>query len=154
MRTDHHGQGSLLAAAAVAFIVAVASVVVDPAWASSPGQLKLRVARCSNGAWVSGAAADVQIYRESGGGPVAYGSGTTDGDGYVTISFSDLEDGDEAHVTVTPSGESSDNGHIYYWVDPGDRDAGTFDLGVSVDQSCTDGWYSQSSNVILCRYNS
>lgn len=153
MRTRVHARRSLPVAAAVVFAAALVTLGLGPAWAGSPGQLQLRVARCSNGAWVSGAAVDVQIYHPSGGGPVAYGSGTTNGDGYVTINFSDLEDGDEAHVVVTPSGESSDSGHVFYWVDPDDRDAGIFDLGVTTDQSCTDDWFNQSSNIIRCRYN-
>lgn len=141
-------------AVTTALLFALLLAGAGAAFAGSPGQLKLRVARCSNGAWIANAAVSVQIYHASGGGPGDVGSGTTDGNGYVTISFTSLEDDDEAHVTVTPSGENADPSHIYQWLDPEDRDAGGWDLGLMLDQTCTDDWYDQTNNIILCRYNS
>lgn len=137
-------------AAIVALVVALGLSALQPAFAGSPGQLQLRVARCSNGAWIANATVSVVIYHQTGGSPAASGSGTTDGSGYVTISFSDLEDGDEARVTVTPSGESADSGHLYHWAAPGgEREVGIFDLTTSLRQPCTDGWYDEPGNIIL-----
>ena len=89
----------------VALALLAASTVAPPALAGVRGLLKLKVQDCYGSSWLSGASVDVTIYRP-GVGTVDSGSGTTNSTGYVEIEFDDLEDGDEAHVIVTPADES------------------------------------------------
>jgi hypothetical protein len=112
------------------------------------GVLKLKVRQCVGTNWISGAEVDVSIYRP-GVGQVDSATGYTSATGYVQFSFSSLQSGDEAHVTVTPSGHKSDSGHLYVW----DQDiASEFDVSMSTDSLCSDGWYDQSNHIILCVY--
>jgi hypothetical protein len=135
----------------VVLAVIAAVVLVGPAQAGSSGLLKLKVRQCYGSSWMSGASVDVTIYRP-GVGNVDSGSGTTDSVGYVEIPFDDLENGDEAHVIVTPSDDSQGSSHTYYWVGPKDRNPGIFDVGI-MDSPCPDGWYDEAANIILCLHN-
>jgi hypothetical protein len=119
--------------------------------ASLTGVLKLKVARCPDGQWISGATVDVVVVRP-GYGQVASASGTTDSTGYVEFTFGNLEPDDEAHVTITPSGESPDGNHLYAWTLLPGGVAGFWDLGVQSDSGCSDTWYSEKTHTILSYY--
>lgn len=134
---------------ATVLVVLAAVLIAQPAQAGSSGVLKLKVRQCYGSSWMSGASADVTIYRP-GVGNVDFGSGTTNSAGYVEVSFDDLEDGDEAHVLVTPAGDMPSSNHTYYWANPDDREPGLFDVGILGDDACPDGWYDQINNIILC----
>jgi hypothetical protein len=83
----------LIGAAVAAALVLLCSIVVEPAEVGQTGVLKLKVIRCLTPQWISGASVNVAIIR-SGVGQVDSGSGTTDSQGYVEITFS---------VSVRPS---------------------------------------------------
>jgi hypothetical protein len=123
----------------------------NPCGASLTGVLKLKVARCSNGAWLSGAQVDLVVYRP-GYGQVTSTGGTTNSNGYVEFTVNGLEEDDEAHVTVTPSGESADDGHNYQWTLESGGMAGFWDLGLQGDSPCEDEWYDEKTRVVLCNY--
>lgn len=135
----------------VTLILCAALFLGEVAEAGDTGTLKLKVQRCL-GSWIAGADIDVTIYRP-GTGNVDSGSGTTGLSGYVEIVFDDLELGDQALVTVTPVNEDPDSDHTYYWLDPDDRQDAAWSLDALTDDTCDDGWYDQSRNVILCLYH-
>jgi hypothetical protein len=139
---------TLASALAIAFLGIL--FANQPGQASLTGVLKLKVARCSNGAWISGAAVDVVVIRP-GYGQVTSASGTTGSTGYVEFTFGNLEPDDEAHVTITPSGESSDDGHAYTWTLLAGGATGFWDLG-SQAFLCADSWYDEKTHTILCNY--
>jgi hypothetical protein len=128
------------------------TVTATSSLAADTGNLKLMVARCDGGRWIANAQVDVIIYRP-GTGQVDSATGSTNSSGYVEFTFTNLEIGDEARTTVTPEGEDSDSGHTYVWTMwPGDSAGGVWDLDVSVDSLCSDGWYNQNNGIIECRY--
>jgi hypothetical protein len=121
--------------------------------ADDTGVLKLRVARCDGGKLINNAKVDVIIYRP-GLGQVDSAAGYTNGSGYVEFTFTSLEIGDEARTTVTPSGESADTGHTYFWImGAGDSGGGVWDLGTTGDSMCSDTWYEQSNGIFECLYH-
>jgi hypothetical protein len=120
--------------------------------ASDKSALKLMVARCDGEKWLENAQVDVIIYRP-GVGQIDAATAYTNSSGYVEFSFASLAIGDEARTTVTPDDESPDSGHTYYWtMGPGDESSGVWDLGVTGDSSCSDGWYDQNNRVFECLY--
>ena len=114
------------------------------------GVLKLKVRSCVGTNWLSNARIDVVIDRP-GVGQVDSASGYTNSSGYIEFSFKSLQTSDEAHVTVTPSGQGADSNHVYYW--NLDGLANEWDLGVSSDSLCSDSWYDSTSRIFLCVYN-
>ena len=121
-----------------------------PCTAGQSGDLKLKVRLCVGTIWVSDAEVDVIIYR-SGEGEVDYDNGFTDDVGYIDFTFTDLENADQAWVTVTPKGMSPDDEHTYYWL-AGRGRAGWWDLGIQGDSICEDSWYDEEKNIILLLY--
>ncbi len=121
-----------------------------PCSAGDTGDLNLKVRHCAGTYWLGGAKVDVVIYRP-GAGVVDSDSNTTDKVGYVSFTFTDLENGDEARVTVTPVEMSPDDDHTYYWTSGGR--AGYWDLGIQSDSLCDDGWYDEENNIILLLYD-
>jgi hypothetical protein len=121
-----------------------------PCLAGESGVLKLKVRLCDGRGWLSDAEVDVTIYRP-GEGEVDSASGYTDGDGYIDFTFTDLENADQARVTVTPEGKPPDDGHIYYWVSGGR--AGWWDLGIQGESTCEDSYYDEGANIILLLYD-
>ncbi|MCK4304515.1 MAG: hypothetical protein KAY24_09780 [Candidatus Eisenbacteria sp.] len=117
---------------------------VEPAWAGETGVLKLMVKECG-GTWLDNVEVEVTIYRP-GTGEIDSDSGYTDV-GYIEFEFNDLEDGDEARVTVEPNGSGSE--HTYYW-DDGSRHPSAWDIGLTLGGQCDDDWYDEEANVILC----
>jgi hypothetical protein len=134
---------------AVVLAVVATGTIALPAQASGSGVLKLKVQPCFGSTWLSDASVSVTIYRP-GVGNVDSGGGTTDSVGYVEISFDDLADGDEAHVLVTPPGDAPGSNHTYYCLQPDERYPILFDIGVLGDDTCQDGWYDRTNNIILC----
>jgi hypothetical protein len=122
-----------------------------PCTAGQSGDLKLKVRLCVGRDWLSGAEVDVVIYRP-GVGEVDSDNGYTDGEGYIDFTFTDLENGDQAKVTVTPEGMPPDEGHIYYW-NSGEGRAGWWDLGIQGESICKDSWYDEQNNIILLLYD-
>ena len=122
-----------------------------PARSGTEGVLKLKVRTCAGTFWLSNAQVDVSIQRP-GVGEVDSDTGWSDGSGYVEFTFSDLEGGDQAHVTVTPEGKDPDTDHTYYWIPPQLRIAGYWDLGIMSESICEDSWYDQENNIILVLY--
>jgi hypothetical protein len=115
------------------------------------GTLKLMVASCQTGEWLSDAQIDVLIYRP-GVGQVDSGSGYTNSTGEFDMTFTSLVVGDQARVTVTPKNGSPDSGHVYYWASgSGDQLGGVFDINSIGDSICMDGWYDQGKDIIKCR---
>jgi hypothetical protein len=138
---------------AVLLCLAVAiGLFASPAWSGDSGTLKLKVRQCLGNNWISGASVEVSIQR-SGSGEVDSAKGTTDGSGCVDFTFYDLEDGDEAHVTVTPGGMNPDSSHVYDWVVPDGRAGGNFELAADSDSICDDGWYDMTNRIFLCKYH-
>jgi hypothetical protein len=123
-----------------------------PVRAGSTGVLKLHVVDCVGMYELTDARVDVLIHRPDGG-TVGSGTGYTNGSGYVEFTFGDLENNDEAHVTVTPSGQSPDSNHMYYWIVPQGRSSGYWDLSFLGDSLCQDGWYDQKNDIIECVYH-
>lgn len=120
-------------------------------WADATGTLMLKVWGCKTSNWISNAAVSVTVIRP-GEGQIDSDSGYTDGSGYVEFTLDGLEAGDEAHVTVTPSGSGPDSDHVYYWVEPEGRVVGYWDTGVLGDSLCVDDWYDQEAGIIKCAY--
>ncbi len=135
--------------ATVLFVTALLSGGSSTAVLADTGVLKLKVRACVGTNWISGAEVDVSIYRP-GVGQVDSATGHTDGSGYIQFSFDSLDRGDEARVTVTPSGHKPDSKHLYVW-DEGIADE--FEVSESSSPLCSDGWFDQSNHVILCVYN-
>ena len=133
-------------------IVLAASLAATPSWADSTGVLKLKVMRCLGSQWISNAEVDVILYRP-GTGQIGSATGYTSSTGYVEFSFTNLQGTDQAHVTVTPSGESPDASHTYEWIQSNDRTAGYWDLGVQGDSQCEDIWFDQKADIIECLYH-
>jgi hypothetical protein len=128
------------------------TVTARPSLAADTGDLKLMVARCEGGKWIDNAQVDVIIYRP-GVGQVDAATAYTNSSGYVEFTFTDLEIGDEARTTVTPEGESPDSGHTYVWaMGSGDSAGGVWDLGITGDSLCSDGWYDQNNGIFECLY--
>ena len=120
--------------------------------AAEKSVLKLMVARCEGGGSIGSAKVDVIIYRP-GVGQVDSATGYTNSSGYVEFTFASLEIGDQARTTVTPKGESADSGHTYVrTMGPGDESSGVWDLGITGDSLCSDGWYDQNNRVFECLY--
>ncbi len=117
---------------------------------ASTGTLKLVVVDCLGAGLISNARVDVAICRP-GLGQVASSTGYTDDTGYVSFTFTVLQNGDEAHVAVTPQGQSIDSGHIYYW-HSGLRSEGYWSLSAEAESMCADGWYDERANTIQCLY--
>jgi hypothetical protein len=138
---------SLSAPALLALMIAVM-----PAHASQTGTLKLKVLRCQTPQWIADARVDVEV-RTPGGSTIDTAYGYTNNQGYVEFTFTNLDDKDEAKVTVTPSGEHSDGNHTYYWVAGSDRSPGLWDFDFQLDSLCSDGWYDQSNDIIQCVYH-
>lgn len=129
-----------------------APILASSGQAASAGTLKLMVWGCKGSGWLSNAAVGVGIVRP-GAGLVDSDSGYTNSSGYVEFTFDDLENGDQAHVTVTASGSGPDSDHIYYWIVPQGRSAGYWDLDGMEDSGCTDDWYDQEAGIIKCAYD-
>jgi hypothetical protein len=120
--------------------------------AAEKGVLKLMVARCEGEKWIDNARVDVIIYRP-GVGQIDSATGYTNSSGYVEFTLGGLAIGDEARTTVTPEGESADSRHTYVWtMGPGDESSGVWDLGITGDSLCSDGWYDQTNRVFECLY--
>jgi hypothetical protein len=122
---------------------------VQPAGADT-GVLKLKVMRCSGSGWLTGAQVDVSVTRS--GSEIASATDYTNGSGYVEFTFSNLRTGDQAHVTVTPNGESPDSSHVYYWRFQEELGGLAWDIS-DVDVSCSDYWFDEKNDVILCLYH-
>ena len=118
--------------------------------AGDTGTLRLKVVRCQNSQSISGAQVAVSVTR-SGVGVVDSASDSSNSEGFVRFTFTNLENNDEAHVTVTPIGENHDDGHVYHWVSGGGRTVGYWELG-EADDTCADSWYDQTNNIIQCLY--
>jgi hypothetical protein len=151
IRLPHHSRFMVMFIAFV--VVAISMIAADcRSWAGTPGVLRLMVQSCVGSSWMSGANISVTIVR-SGAGAVDTGSGVTNSAGYVEIAFDDLETDDEAVVTVTPANQGPRSEHIYLWVDFDDR-PGIFDIEVGSSRGgCDDGWYNETSDIILCRHS-
>ncbi len=136
-------------AAVAALMVAAVSFFV-PAMAGETGTLKLKVKECG-GSWLSGAEVHVSVWRD-GEGEVDSANGTTSLNGYIQFTFTDLEDGDRARVTVsTAAGEDDD--HEYEWESSGDEGDYYWDLVGPPELPCDDEWYDEDENIILLYYN-
>jgi len=114
--------------------------------------LKLKVCACAGMNWLNNALVEVGIYRQ-GSGQVDSDSGYTNSTGYIEFDFSNLEDLDEAHVTVTPSGQNPDSGHIYTWHAAGERAGGYWSINDETEDVCADTWYDEKENIIQCVYS-
>ena len=125
-------------------------LLATPVLAGETGVLMLHVLRCSTMSPITGAAVDVVLYRP-GVGQIDADAGSTNGQGRVDFTFEDLEPGDQAQVTVTPSGENPDGDHTYYWVVPDDRAAGTWDVSDFEDDQCADA-RADKDGTIQCFY--
>lgn len=145
LRSFSLARGAILVVALIALLAPTL-----PCSAGDTGDLKLKVRHCAGTYWLAGAEVDVIIYRP-GVGEVDSDSGTTDKVGYVSITFTDLEHGDEARVTVTPKGMSPDDDHTYYWTSLGK--AGLWDIEMAGDSLCEDDWYDEENNIILLKYD-
>jgi hypothetical protein len=116
--------------------------------AAETGTLKLMVTNCS-GTPYDGAEVGVEIHR-TGGGIVATESGYTD-DGYVEFSFSVLQDGDQAQVTVSEC-RRMERAHGYTWVSNDADKPGFWDIGETIPRTgCVDGWWDENENIIQCK---
>lgn len=131
-------------------VITMSAVPARPC-AADTGTLKLKVMRCLTPQWISGARVDVDIERP-GVGRVDGATGYTDNVGYVEFTLNSLQDKDEAKVTVTPSGETPDANHVYFWRSRQERSPGIWDL-TATDFVCSDGWYDQTSDIIECMYH-
>ena len=116
------------------------------------GVLKLKVMRCSGSGWLSGARIDVSVTR-SGQGVIDSTTGYTNSSGYVDFTFTNLESGDESHVTVTPSGENPDSSHVYVWEFSQGYGGVGWDVGDTTDADCSDYWYDERNDILLCLYH-
>lgn len=143
---------SLRLAVALICLMVAFGLLAAPSTAGDTGVLKVKVRQCLGNNWIGGAAVEVSIQR-SGSGEVDSAKGTTDGSGYVEFTFYDLEDDDEAHMTVTPDGMDPDAGHVYYWEVPGGRAGGAFELAADTDSICDDCWYDMINRIFLCKYH-
>ena len=131
--------------------IALAMIGSGPAQATGTSILKLMVLDCFTEDEIDNALVEVVIWR-LGEGEIDSDSDYTDV-GYVEFTFSDLEDGDKARVTVTPPRKNPDSSHVYYWVeveDPPGADA--WDLAGGLDDICEDGWWDKSSGILECLY--
>ncbi len=140
-----------LVVAALCAALLCAALLPSPSAAGETGVLKLKIRPCASNNWLVGAAVDVSIQR-SGYGEVESGKGTTDDAGYVELTFTGLENDDEAHVTVTPQGMSADPNHVYYWVSSRARAESSFSLQPGSDSLCSDSWYDYANRIFLCKY--
>jgi hypothetical protein len=118
--------------------------------AADTGTLKLKVMRCAGSGWLSGAQIDVSVTRSEI--EIDSATGSTNSSGYVEFTFSGLQTGDAAHVTVTPNGESPDSSHVYIWRYSETIGSIVFDVSDS-DVSCSDYWYSEEKQILLCLYH-
>ena len=132
-------------------VSAVLIVAASPAIAGDTGVLKLKVKACNSLNWIVDGRVDVEVTRP-GGGTIDTATGYTDDDGYVELTLTNLEEKDIAHVTVTPVGQSPDSNHTYYWVVDQGRTPGWWDLGGPAYSLCSDGWYDEGNDIILCMY--
>ncbi|MBD3335024.1 MAG: hypothetical protein GF355_05870 [Candidatus Eisenbacteria bacterium] len=136
-----------IVSAAVAMLIAAGSV----SRAADTGTLKLKVSDCGE-AWLDDAKVEIDIVR-SGSGTVADTTVYSDSLGYVEVTFTILENEDEAQVTVTPDGSgNSDSGHVYEFVSDG-RGGGVFDVEDLLEGACRDYWYDEENNIIQCNYD-
>lgn len=120
------------------------------AGAAGTGTLMLMVTDCGDKA-IDQALVEVVLWRP-GYGEIASDSDYTD-NGYVEFEFSSVQDEDQARVTVTPPGCNPDAGHVFYWKTSGlPQDPGEWDLGVTIDSICVDGWWDKDAGIIQCVY--
>ncbi len=142
-----------LAAALAAGAALLLDAVSAPAClAGETGTLKLKVRSCMGMIWLSNAEVDVVIYRP-GSGQIDSATGYTSSSGYVEFTFDNLQQADQARVTVTPSGGGpADSGHTYYWIASSLLSPGQWDVGPDSDSICQDDWYDEGQNIIECVY--
>ncbi|MBD3236387.1 MAG: hypothetical protein GF330_06775 [Candidatus Eisenbacteria bacterium] len=134
-----------------AMLCVLGGLAVPSAYASGAEDLKLMVLDCFTEEKIDSALVEVVLWR-SGQGQIDSDSDYTD-EGYVEFSFDDLEDDDEARVTVTPPDGNADASHTYYWVegeDPQNPDG--WDLAGTLDDLCEDGWWDRRNHVFECLY--
>lgn len=114
--------------------------------------LKLMVTDCSDEP-LDNVDVDVEIYR-SGSGIIATDSGYTD-EGAITFGFWDLEYGDEARVTLTPSGSDPDDDHVYIFLGGEADDPTVWDLGgrVRTEDPCGDQMWDEENGIIQSVYD-
>ncbi len=147
MKTKEHATTLRIRPAAWCMMLFLMLVCVGPALPGDPGILKLKICDCG-GSELSGAYVEVTVERD-GYGEVATDDGYSNGGGHISFSFGSLEEGDEAHVTVTPVGGNPDDSHTYVWSDNGDS---TSEWDLVLDGStCGDGWFNNPQNIILLR---
>jgi hypothetical protein len=140
---------SFAIALAIGIVLLVNPITITSCRAET-GVLKLKVRGCVGTNWLSNARIDVVIDRP-GVGQVDSASGFTNSSGYIEFDFKSLQTSDEAHVTVTPSGQGADSNHVYYW--SLDDLTDEWELGMSSDSLCSDSWYDSTSRIFLCVYN-
>ncbi|MBD3161433.1 MAG: hypothetical protein GF346_04405 [Candidatus Eisenbacteria bacterium] len=140
----------ILGAAALATVLIGALLAAVPTASADTGTLKLKIRPCSYSSWLDSAKVEVDIYRPEQG-VIDSDTDYTDSEGYVAITFTGLQNGDQARVTVTPQEQSPDDDHTYYWVS-GALLAGEWDIEASAESLCEDDWYDEEENIILCLY--
>jgi hypothetical protein len=124
------------------------SPLLPGAAAADTGTLKLMVTNCSS-VPCDGGFVEVEIYR-AGSGVVATDDGYTD-EGYIEFTFTMLEGGDHARVSVSGCG-LSERVHTYVWVsDNGDRPAFWDVLTTIPNSPCRDSWWDEEENIIQCK---
>lgn len=128
--------------------LALAMIASPPALATGTGTLKLMVLDCFTEEAIDNALVEVILWRE-GQGQIDSDSDYTD-EGYVEFTFTGLEGGEQARVTVTPPQANADGSHVYYWVAP--QDPGGWDLTGELDDICQDGWWDKSNGIFECLY--
>jgi hypothetical protein len=140
--------GSVLKKLSIAVVCCVTlGLFATPALAGEYGMLKLKVCNCL-GTWLNNAEVEASIMRP-GEGKIDASTDYTSAQGYVEFEFFDLEDDDEAHVTVTPDGGSPDDSHVYTW-SGGLMDGGKWALSEVSDAGCEDSWFNVMENIIRC----
>ncbi len=137
--------GAIFALAAV--FSGMALLGTDAAWAMDAGTLKLMVTDCS-GAPYDGASVSVEI-RRAGSGIVATDDGYTE-KGYVEFSFTILEGGDQARVSVEACG-TDDATHVYTWISPNGNAPSLWDIESCPNSTCGDTWWDEQENIIQLR---
>ena len=130
-----------------AFLIGMALMGTEAAWAQETGTLKLMVTDCS-GTPYDGASVEVEILR-AGSGVVAREDGVTE-EGYVEFTFTVLEDEDQARATVDACG-SDDATHVYVWVSQNGNTPSIWDIGDRPNATCTDTWWDEQENIIQLR---
>ncbi len=132
----------------VALLCLAALLRPAPAAAES-GRLKLMVVTCPEEEAIDNALIEVTIFRP-GIGIVAQTSGSSD-EGYVEFELSNLQELDEARVSVSPAGRTASD-HRYYWMGSGGSRSSEWDLGSEPSAICDDDWFDESEQVIKCMH--